>query len=106
MEQTKPFQQRSKFYNHGLLDCLIHFKQPHNNMHGHLGLIQKFDNQNKNVTTTPRHLKIKTSKYYYCRCKIWQNKLAHCFVNHGTRRKVAICDWSLQLVLVTNNFNN
>jgi hypothetical protein len=72
-------------------------------MHGHLGFTQKFDNQNKNVNTTTRPLEIKTSKDYYCRCKIWQNMLAHCFINHGIRRKVAICDCSLQLVLVAND---
>jgi hypothetical protein len=75
-------------------------------MHGHLSSTQNFDNQNKNVNTTTRHLEIKTSKDYYCGCKIWQNMLANCFTNHGTRRKVAIYDWSLQLVLVPNNINN
>jgi hypothetical protein len=61
-------------------------------MHGYLGFTQEFDNQNKNANTTTRHLDIKTSKDYYCKRKIWQNMLAHCFINLGTRTKVAICD--------------
>ncbi len=44
-----------ELYSHGLLGCLIHFRQLHNNMHGHPNVIQNFDNQNKNVHTATRH---------------------------------------------------
>ncbi len=37
---------------------------------GHPSYTQKINNQNKSINTTPRHLKIKTNKNYYCRCTI------------------------------------
>jgi len=44
LQQTKSLQQRLELYSHGLPNYLIHFKQPHNNMHGHPCAIQKIDN--------------------------------------------------------------
>jgi hypothetical protein len=55
MQQPKSFQQILELYNHGLPNCLIHIKQPHNNMHGHPSVTQKINNQNKSIHTTMTH---------------------------------------------------
>jgi hypothetical protein len=66
----------------GLLNCHVHFKQPHNNMYGHSSFIQNINNQSKNIHTTMRHLKRKNSKDNCCKCKIWQNMLVHYVLDH------------------------
>jgi hypothetical protein len=58
--------------NYGLFGCLVHFKQPHSDMHGELDIIQKIDNQNKNIHIVVGHSQIKTNKHSYYRCKTWQ----------------------------------
>jgi hypothetical protein len=66
----------------GLLDCHVHFKQPHNNMYGHSSFIQNINNQSKSIHITMRHLKRKISKNNFYKCKIWQNMLVHYLFDH------------------------
>jgi hypothetical protein len=42
--KSNNFLAKLKLYHHGLPNCLIHFKQPHSNMHGHLDVSQKVNN--------------------------------------------------------------
>jgi hypothetical protein len=55
MLQIKPLQQKLELYNHGLLSCFIHFKQPHNNMHGYWVSFKKLIIKT-NVFTLPRDI--------------------------------------------------
>jgi hypothetical protein len=71
--QCKQLNLSNKNQNWITMDCLIVLfisNNPTTICNGHPSYTQKINNQKNSINTTPRHLKNKTSKNYYCGCMI------------------------------------